>query len=93
MEQIKSYRMSDTGRTDNLVNFQNKTPCADRVSVDFINNATCGGKPEVRRPKIFNHHHKRFILYRVNHTVLHCNSKIRNTLMLLEEKFGFLQLL
>ncbi len=38
--QTKSYRKSDTAIAENPVNFQNKTPCADCVLLDFIDVAT-----------------------------------------------------
>ncbi len=44
-QQIKSFRKSDTGTTNYLVNFQNKTPCADRVLLDCLNDPTCGTEP------------------------------------------------
>ncbi len=46
-EQIESYRRSDTEMIENRVSFQNKTPCAVSVVLDYICVATCGARPEV----------------------------------------------
>ncbi len=45
---VGQSRSTYTGITYYQVNFQNKTPCAERVLPDYINVAACGTRPEVR---------------------------------------------
>ncbi len=61
-EQIVLHRKLGRETTDNPSNFQNKTPFADRDSLDHIHVTTCGTRPEVRRSEagqgIFYQHYK-----------------------------------
>ncbi len=43
------YRKSDTGTTDNLVNFQNKTPCTDGVLLHQSHNRQKSDQQELVR--------------------------------------------